>query len=98
MEKAPKYALFQKDDFRQLYPVSSEFIPVGVKMGVKKLRFASVAQSAERVLGKDEVSSSILLGSSTFYPLKPSKIVRVVVKWQQLFRGRNNGSYFIKLA
>ncbi len=32
-----------------------------------KMKYASIAQVAERILGKDEVSSSNLLRSSTFF-------------------------------
>ena len=49
--------------------------------------FAAVAQSVERVLGKDEVGSSNLLSSLMFSPLKPSKIIGVAVKIAVNFRG-----------
>lgn len=42
--------------------------------------YASIAQAAERILGKDEVSSSNLLRSSIFFPLKLCKINAVTVK------------------
>ena len=42
--------------------------------------FAAVAQSVERVLGKDEVTGSIPVSSLTFYPLRLPKFICVAVK------------------
>ena len=41
---------------------------------------ASVAHSAERVLGKDEVTGSTPVGSSIFFPLKPPKFIGVATQ------------------
>ena len=52
--------------------------------------FAAVAQSVERVLGKDEVTGSIPVSSSTFSLLKLPKIIGVAVKTAVNFRGDTN--------